>query len=148
MVIGGKRRVVEASETSDIEHNDKNEQHLETEESEEPLEPWKQFLERSARMVEEKLAASGQEEWLVTWSRRKWRFAGKMARLEQHKWSFAALTWNPNGYRAQARAHKRWDDDFNELLKSMEICESWMSLAKDSKKWQALEQNFVRKVVE
>ena len=40
------------------------------------------------------------------------------------------------------------DDDFKELLQSMEMCESWISLAKDSKKWQALEANFVKQVLE
>jgi len=150
MVLGTKRKVVEPSSSTenDISGGDESD----SEEDEQTLEPWPEFLRRSAKLVEDQLSAAGQEEWLVTWCRRKWRWAGKLVTRGHLKWSYAALLWDPSkhsslgGRRAQARPFKRWEDDFNDALRARGIEETWIQVASDADLWQSLEEYFVNHV--
>eukprot|EP00973_Karenia_brevis_P020615 2829987-Karenia_brevis.AAC.1 len=55
------------------------------------------------------------EDWLTTWRRRLWRFAGALVIQNRHKWSFKAFSWSPGqgitGFRKQSRPQKKWDED-------------------------------------
>lgn len=147
MVLGVKRRVEETN-SSDSGSNDTNEGQSEAS-TEGALEPWSDFLARTAKLVEDRLAAAGEEEWRKTWCRRKCHWAGRLARTERHKWSHTALIWNPSlhrqtgGRRAQARPHKRWDEDFAKVLQYRGVIKPWLEVAQDRKVWESFEEDFV-----
>ena len=147
MILNAKRRVLQPS-TASADSSSSNS----AEAAQDMLEPWSEFLERTTRLVEDRLAAAGEEEWLVAWCRRKWRWAGKLARDDRHKWSFTALLWNPaihshrGGSRAQARPCKRWDDDFVVFLRESRIEEPWIEVAMDQERWDQLEGSFIEQL--
>ena len=95
------------------------------------------------------MQASDLEDWLTTWRRRQWRFAGKLLRTDYHKWSNEALMWDPilhgrhEARRRQARPQKRWDDDFTKFVSAHKPDTTWKALAIDGPKWRALEKSYV-----
>ena len=109
------------------------------------MEAWPEFLKRATGLVEDKLAGAGEEEWLTTWRRRQWRWAGGLVRHNQHKWSYAALKWNPLLHtrsvvtRKQARPRKRWADD----LVNFSDGGDWMTKAQDATAWTSLEEQWI-----
>ena len=64
--------------------------------SAEPLEDWVEYVRRAARQIETKAEPIGLESWHLTYRRRKWRFAGKVARKMDARWSTKSLQWVPN----------------------------------------------------
>jgi hypothetical protein len=142
MVLCAKRRRIEASSgDSDIAGSAHTDEHDE-------MEPWSEFLKRTAKDVEERLEAAGQEEWLVAWQRRRWRWASKVVQNEK-KWCYTALLWHPllhtkqGGIRAQARPRKRWHQDFEKFCQENGETEPWQEIARCVNKWRSLESNFV-----
>ena len=114
------------------------------------LESWSQFLQRTAKLVEDRLQAAGEQKWLDSWRTRQWRWAGKLLRTQQHKWSYTLLMWNPllhtigGGQRSQARPCKRWEDDFVQYFTSKLYTSTWQEEALDEKGWAALENDFLK----
>ena len=113
-------------------------------EDEAVLEPWPEFLKRTARWTEEQLKVAGQSEWLTTWRTRQWRWAHKLVTHEESKWSAIATHWNPLLHsdaprrRAQARPRKRWIQDIGDFLEAKtHNSESWMLLALDEETWMS-----------
>eukprot|EP00974_Lingulodinium_polyedra_P041123 3951350-Lingulodinium_polyedra.AAC.1 len=43
-------------------------------------EPWEDYMQRSAKKVDEIASKFNMEDWVVQFKRRKWTFAGKTAR--------------------------------------------------------------------
>ena len=81
MVLNAKRRTITTSSSSESD--------VPEDESEaDNLEPWPEFLARSAGLAEEKLEDAGQEEWLDQWRRKQWRWAARLATSGKHKWAF------------------------------------------------------------
>ena len=64
--------------------------------------------------------------------------------LDQHKWSYVAMLWQPmldctsGGVRAQARPRKKCDDDIKAFLGA-----SWTLHAADADRWKKLEADFL-----
>ena len=89
------------------------------------------------------MVAAGQEDWLTMWRRKQWRWAGKLIQSQHHKWSYAALGWNPQlqnssgAKRARKRPLKRWEDDLEKFTPD------WRRLAADDTKWMEAEDAFV-----
>ena len=77
------------------------------------LEPWADFLRRSAKWVEEKLQAAGQNEWFEIWQQRQKKWAEKLSKGKE-RWSEIATVWKPFLHsgsrrgRAKARPRKTW----------------------------------------
>ena len=82
----------------------------------------------------------GLEDWCVGYRRRKFRFAGKMVRQSDGRWSGAAVDWIPNGGdgRKRGRPTTRWTDDFVKLCGG-----GWKGSAQDPELWGALEEGFL-----
>ena len=131
MLLHAKRRTVTASSESSSEKTKEDE---EKDEEEEELEPWKDFLKRTAQWAEEQLEKAQIQQWTVLWRKRKWQFAGKLLEASNEKWSAAATKWHPlihSNYlcgRRQARPKRRWEQDFVEYLET--------AAPQDSRKWQ------------
>ena len=83
------------------------------------VEPWAEFLQRSAKWVEQKLQDTGQQEWLDIWRQRQKKWDQKLAARKQ-RWSAVATLWNPLLHsssrrgRAKARPVKRWKEQLEE----------------------------------
>ena len=101
-------------------------------------EPWVEFVQRAAHKVEELALKFGIESWVEQQRRRKWRFAGRLARLDDGRWSKIVLNWTPAGVRNQQRPRTRWADQLAQFAGG-----SWQEVASDPATWQALEEGFV-----
>ena len=118
------------------------------------MEPWQEFLKRTARWTEEHLKHAGQREWLEIWRHRQWRWACKLVATDSQKWSAIATSWQPPLHsrsscgRAQARPKKRWDQDIIDFL-ALELPDnrkSWHALAGDGRQWLELSDKFVERM--
>ena len=142
MILGAKRRVLDASASS----NDGRSSTSNESSGEQNLEAWPDFLKRTTRIVDAQLKGANLDEWVTLWRKRQWRWAGKVVQLHQHKWSYGALCWQPvldctsGGVRAQARPRRRWDDDIKAYL---DHGPHWVVLAADWVRWRALEGGFL-----
>ena len=149
MVLGTKRRLVRSQEGSSTSSDGSSAPADGDESSQYALEPWKDFLTRATRLVEQKTSELGMQEWLTTWRRRQWTWAQKLVKNGGHKWSHKALEWSPflhasrGGVRPQARPKKRWSDDINGYLNAKGISEPWTQLAAKSETWTELENDFL-----
>jgi len=146
-VLGAKRRVINndgSSETTggEQEAQDGGEETL--------LEPWPDFLRRTTRRVEDLLAAAKLEDWLTTWRRRQWKWAGQVVNSQTHKWSHAVLGWRPDlhgrhkGHRTRRRPCKRWEDSLADFCKGLPGAVPWRELAKNKDAWNKLEDTFAK----
>ena len=105
-------------------------------------ETWVEYVQRSAHDVERMAEKFRLQRWTVECRVRKWRFAGRLARHEDGRWSSQILSWTPcNGAgRGRGWPKTRWSDDLCKLAG-----EAWIEHAKDSELWQQLEEGFVER---
>jgi len=88
-------------------------------------EEWADYLKRAARTIEKYDDAYGLETWSHTFKRRKWNFAGRLARANDQRWSHLILDWVPDGAnRSVGRPLTRWEDDLVSYAGG-----NWMGLA-------------------
>ena len=99
---------------------------------------WPNFLQRAARKVKELAAKFGAESWAKTYRRRKWRFAGRLARVNDERWCRRVLHCQPESQRSRQRPLTRWSD---QLVHS--AGGSWIEIAADPEYWTILEEGFV-----
>lgn len=64
-------------------------------ETENVQEPWVEWVKRSTHEAERVMAELHLEDWLTTWRRKVWKFAGALVTNSRHKWSYTASAWNP-----------------------------------------------------
>ena len=144
MVLNARRLRIQSASSSEDDD--------ETTEDIDLLEPWSEFLRRTAGWTEQQLKASGQSEWLAVWRKRQWTWAGKVATKDRDKWSGVATQWLPLLHsselrgRAQARPRKRWEQDLVEFLaQEAPTChDSWHLQAQDTLNWSRLADKFVQ----
>ena len=105
------------------------------------------WMKRATRKAEEALEKHGVPCWVEESYRRKYRWAGHVARRDDERWSRQVLCWNPVGVRAQGRPLTRWSDALNKFFDSVSAalgqCIDWMSLTKDRDEWKQFETPFV-----
>jgi len=145
MILGVKRKALEKDvDIAAVASGRHSVQEMSGNEAEEEfqMESWPDFLRRTARLVEDKLASAGEEEWVTAWRRRQWRWAGSLVRNNKHKWTYAALQWNPllhtkcSVKRRQARPCKRWEDDLVSFFDGGD----WTQKAQQANTWNTLEE--------
>lgn len=98
------------------------------------------------------------ETWDVTYWRRKWRWASRLAEQHHNRWSRLAFTWQPPihhrcpVYRRHGRPHKRWNDDIYNFIQTtphqstddpLSSNTITLQIATDSATWQQLESKFI-----
>ena len=117
------------------------------------LEPWTEFLKRTAAWTERALRDCSIEPWLTQWRRRKWRWAAKVMEEGSDKWTKLATQWQPwlhttrPAGRRQARPKRRWEQDFIDFLSSrgvMEVGQTWRELACNAEAWRSFEDEFAK----
>ena len=106
-------------------------------------EDWVSYIVRSTYFVEEKGAKAGVADWVKEQRRRKWRWAGHVARLGDRRWTKLALDWMPSGVRRQGRPTTRWEDTLKRFEEEHLNGQRWDAVAKDRSAWKNLEDCFV-----
>ena len=143
MVLNARRMTLEATSSQSQEGDDGAEDNM--------LEPWPDFLKRTARWTEEQLSKAGQSEWIQTWRRRQWKWACRLVTDDAEKWSFIATIWQPRLHssqpcgRTQSRPRKRWDQDIIDFLahEYPDNGDVWLLQAKNKGPWMANIEKFV-----
>ena len=109
------------------------------------LEPWVDWIKRATHFAEDMLAESGGESWVLAQRRRKWRWAGRVARLDDNRWTKQTLLWEPPaGERRVGRPNRRWADAFASFFDSFDGVSGsdWYVYAVNAEEWKALEDCF------
>ena len=111
-------------------------------EEEEETESWADWIKRATNVAAEAAKRAGVVDWVEEQRRRKWQWAGHIARRDDGRWSKRLLEWEPpGGRRSWGRPVLRWEDTLCQFMKSKG--EKWQSAAKDRIKWSSLEEEFV-----
>ena len=126
-------------------------------------EPWVDFIKRATHTAESLAQRACVHDWASLYHARKWRWAHRVATQERGRWSAMITSWNPPTHdarhtqRRRGRPCKRWDDDINEFLKTLQPdmadptmspptrtnhSNQWLPLAADGA-WLDLEAAFV-----
>ena len=94
-------------------------------------EEWKEHMQRSAKLIQYYDETFTLTTWSLQYKRRKWEFAGGLARCTNGRWSHGILHWKPNGFRSVGRPATRWCDDI------VYYCgENWQTIAQDTDRWE------------
>ena len=106
------------------------------------LEPWVDYVRRATHLAEGIMNKFGSECWAPLQRRRKWRFAGRVARNPDKRWTKRLLYWKPTlgGGRSVGRPVTRWTDDLEQYAGG-----KWMDHAMDPRLWRLLEDGFVHR---
>ena len=88
------------------------------------------------------------QDWLEEQRRRKWKWAGKVARRTDERWTHEIVKWNPEEVKVRGRPKTRWSDEINTHLtgitKTQHRGSDWLKVALDYKVWQRYEEDFVK----
>ena len=78
--------------------------------------------------------------------RRKWKWAGHVARRTDGRWSAKILEWRPKeGHRTVGRPRARWRDDLDVFIRTIEGAnrDDWIVMAQDRTFWGAMGNSYV-----
>ena len=100
--------------------------------SESCAEDWVDYMQRSAHQVETMARKHGLKDWVATYRRKKFNFAGQVARRTDDRWSKLAIEWLPHGGvgRSRGRPFTRWSDDLVKYAGG-----DWQNYTKDVAFW-------------
>ena len=111
------------------------------------IETWVDWLKRTTREAEAKLEDLNMRQWTTSIRQQKWRWAGKVAQMEDSRWAKILATWLPGRdaptTRNPGRQLLRWSDDITRFLVNFGITEDWMEVAQNAELWLALEDDYV-----
>ena len=111
-------------------------------------EPWIEWLIRTTGIVEAQLGKLGLDDWVTAVRRKKWRWAGHLARRSDGRWSSKALSWQPaHGHRDRGQPCRKLVDEIDTFFLEHSGLEKrcWQILAQDRKTWEELESCFLAK---
>ena len=106
------------------------------------LEEWVDWIKRATHFAEDILRQSVWESWVLSQRRRKWRWAGRVARLNDNRWTQQVLLWEPQtGKRRVGRPCLRWAEVITSFFDSFERMSGsdWFLYAQSPEDWKALE---------
>ena len=103
-------------------------------------ENWVVHLRRAKARIHQLSQELGMLEWVDTHKRRKWQFAGRLARTCDGRWSRAILDWSPYSGAGRSPGHPatRWADQLESFAGG-----GWLDLAADESQWAVFEEAFV-----
>jgi hypothetical protein len=106
------------------------------------------WIQRVTHEAEEQMHRYDVPCWVEEVRRRKFRWAGHVARREDGRWTRRILQWTPDGKRDRGRPNLRWVDSirtfFSRLLGEAAGEDTWIDVAQDREGWHAHEGNYVR----
>ena len=88
-------------------------------------------------------------DWVEEVHRRKFRFAGQVARRTDGRWTREVLEWSATSIRKRGRLVVRWSDSLKKCLNQGSQCSNifWLTLAEDADSWSSLEDGYVNVVL-
>jgi hypothetical protein len=106
-------------------------------------EDWADYMRRSAQQLQTMARRYGLEDWVKGYRRRKYQFAGRVARQTDGRWSYALVHWKPNEGvgRDRGRPHTRWSDDL------VRYAGDWAQEAIDTSLWAAAEEGYIEAII-
>ncbi len=146
MVLNAKRRTLHASISGASATTEAGDDESDTS----YLEPWADFLRRTAQWTDQQLENAGLCQWTVLWKRKKWQWAAKLMESGAEKWSTRATLWQPLLHsccprgRKQARPKKRWEHDLADYVEKRfpQDGKCWQELARDRDWWFSETERF------
>ena len=129
-------------------------------------EDWIEYIKRSTADALDKMERAKIRCWNRTHTKKKWKFALRIATSPSERWQKKAAEWNPDlssrywTNRAIGRPRKKFEDDINDFLKQVleekeneepierriQTNNTWINIAKDWKKWALLEGKYTMNV--
>jgi len=109
------------------------------------VETWVEWVQRATDLAEKAMRDSGGEAWVVVQRRKKWRWAGRVARLSDQRWTHETLYWEPaRRNRSVGRPRLRWADAFATFFDKIEGMhgDDWHACAQCAGDWQKYEDMF------
>jgi hypothetical protein len=117
------------------------------------LEEWVDWIIRATREAEATMERYDVPDWVEEAHRRKFRWAGHVARRHDGRWTRDIRTWTVAGHRSRRRPLTRWTDSLNKFFSTMFSLERqadnsfWMDLAENRDSWRAAESDYVHFVL-
>ena len=115
------------------------------------LEPWTEWVQRTTHSAEEAARLTGVRDWVVEQSRRKWIWAGHVARRTDQRWTKVVMDWIPScGSRRAGHPDTRWADGIDSFFRRTLGMETgiWKEFAQDRANWNSLAVDFANFVIE
>lgn len=110
----------------------------------EDTETWVQWMVRTSRLADEAMKRARIDDWYLEQKRRKWRWAGHVARRENERWAKRMLNWEPRGgRRGVGRPVLRWEDPLVASARQQGAT-PWQEIAQDRARRQELEEDFLK----
>ena len=108
-------------------------------------ESWQEWLQRTAGSLDAEVKKGAVADWVEEQRRKKWRWAGHVARRRDGRWASRMLHWIPHGgERRRGRPATRWEDELEDFFKARGM--RWEDCAEDRDAWWRLEQSFAQAV--
>ena len=110
-------------------------------------ETYVEWIQRATHWAELQYSKIGGALWTIQQKKRKWRFAGHVARAMDGRWESRLLYWRPDGgTRRVGRPVARWTDELDDFMEDRMQCDagSWISFAQDKDAWREWESEFAR----
>ena len=82
-------------------------------------------------------------EWVEEVQCRKFRWAGRVARCVDQRWTRSVLLLSMEGHRSQGRPLTRWVDCLNKFFQGDAKNVVWTTLAQDEQFWLQMENDYV-----
>ena len=112
------------------------------------LEDWVTWIKRATRDVEKAMREHNVSNWTHEIARRKFRWAGHIARRDDGRWTKLMLQWSASGRRCQGRPCTRWSDSINKyfsgLTSSPVHSATWIMKAQDREYWKQAEEHYIK----
>jgi len=109
------------------------------------LENWVDWIDRCTQIAKQAMIDAGIPDWVEEIHRRRFRWAGRIARLTDNRWTKVVLLWSATGTRKRGRPKARWTDLLNRFFKQGRQATNafWLELAQDEASWASLEDDYV-----
>ena len=106
-------------------------------------ETWVEWITRATHISTTAMRRANVADWVDEQRKRKWRWAGHVARRDDGRWTVRVMNWEPvSGKRSVGRPETRWEDSLVRFAKGRG--RNWRELAKNRDDWSGLEEQFVQ----
>ena len=147
-MVGSPRKIIQCEKESDTSGSEGAVDNSSTDDGEQQfeLETWVDWIQRVTRTAVEELGKLGLKEWVLEQRQRKFDWAQKVAKMDDHRWAKALLLWKPDGTRKVGHPKLRWDDCFVELFAGQDAqsAQDWIIYAHDNDTWNAAARRFCK----
>ena len=106
-------------------------------------ETWVDWIIRTMQVAIAAMQKAKVVDWVHEARRRKWMWAGHVARRTDGRWTRRMMDWRPAGFRAVCRPGSRWEDSLVQFTADVGA-ENWREVAKDRRAWEELGEKYAK----